>query len=287
MYHISDLKKYNRCPRIFLLDSVSEKTQFRYYVRLDDEVTALAAKKIGAVDYFVGERGDDPSRAMEALITHEWLMKARFEYGGLRIKVPFLHRTETGYDLYFLFIGLFPRSEDMQFYCDTVWVLEQLGIPLNEFYMIHLNADYVRGEELDPSELFVVTQHFYNNNRNPGRSLKEAITASMQDVIPQVAAMDEAASGPMPEAVRTKKCSGRQKCRYYETCFPDEAQMPDNSILVLSGAQHRYAMQKEGLETLKEADPDRVEGTPMQYAEIQADRQGGLFVDRAAEMPVL
>ena len=64
------------------------------------------------------------------------------------------------YDLYFLFIGLYPHSEDMQFYCDTVWVLEKLGIPLNNYYMIHLNAEYVRGKELDPSELFVVSNAF-------------------------------------------------------------------------------------------------------------------------------
>ena len=116
MYHISDLKKFNRCPRIFLLDQISEKLPFQNFIRLDDEVTALAAKKIGAENYFVGERGDDPERAMKALLNYEWLMKARFEYGGLRIKVPFLHRKDNGFDLYFLFVGLFPRSDDMQFY---------------------------------------------------------------------------------------------------------------------------------------------------------------------------
>ena len=73
MYHISDLKKFNRCPRIYVLDQNSPKTPFVRYVRLDDEVTILAAQKIGATDYFVGERGDDPNRAIEALNQYEWL----------------------------------------------------------------------------------------------------------------------------------------------------------------------------------------------------------------------
>ena len=282
MYHISDLKKFNRCPRIFLLDQISEKLPFQNFIRLDDEVTALAAKKIGAENYFVGERGDDPERAMKALLNYEWLMKARFEYGGLRIKVPFLHRKDNGFDLYFLFVGLFPRSDDMQFYRDTVWVLNSLGIPLNDYYMIHLNADYVRGDTLDPKQLFVVTEYFYNNRRHHGKLLKEAIRASMTDVSNEIRAMDEALKQPMKEAVRTPKCAGRQKCRYYETCFPNESRIPDNSILTLSGSQHRYAMNSEGKTELKDADAKRIEGNSIQYAQIRADQNGGLFADRMA-----
>ena len=127
---------------------------------------------------------------MKALLNYEWLMKARFEYGGLRIKVPFLHRKDNGFDLYFLFVGLFPRSDDMQFYRDTVWVLNSLGIPLNDYYMIHLNADYVRGDTLDPKQLFVVTEYFYNNRRHHGKLLKEAIRASMTDVSNEIRAME-------------------------------------------------------------------------------------------------
>ena len=282
MYHISDLKKFNRCPRIYMMDQNSPKTPFVRYIRLDDEVTALAAKKIGATDYFVGERGDDPNRALAALKQYDWLMKARFEYGGLRIKVPFLHRRDTGYDLYFLFIGLYPHSEDMQFYCDTVWVLEKLGIPLNNYYMIHLNAEYVRGKELDPSELFVVSTHFYNNKNRPGKDVRAAIKASMQDVSQQIQAMDELLSKPLPNPVRSHKCAGRQKCRYFDLCFPEAASIADNSILFLSGSQYRYAMKDEGRLLLKDADHTRIEGTPMQYAEIMADKNGGLFVDRTA-----
>ena len=282
MYHISDLKKFNRCHRIFMLDKISEKTPFQNFVRLDDEVTALAAKKIGAENYFVGERGDDPKRAIKALGSYEWLMKARFEYGGLRIKVPFLHRVNEGYDLYFLFIGLFPRSEDMQFYCDTVWVLEHLNIPLNHYYMIHLNADYVRGDELDPKQLFIVSDHFYNHSRHAGKNLKEAIQNSMQDVSLVVNAMDEISLRPIEMPVRTSKCAGRQKCRYYEVCFPNEKTVADDSILTLSGSQYRYVMEQEGLESLAQADHNRIEGSSMQYAQIMADKNGGLFADRMA-----
>ena len=282
MFHISDLKKFNRCPRIFLLDQITEPTPFRRMVRLDDEVTALAAEYLGAKDCFVGERGDDPAESMRALQEHEWILKARFEYGGLRIKVPFLHHVEGGYDLYFLFVGLFPRADDMQFYCDTVWVLEHLQIPLKEIRIIHLNASYVREDELDLSRLFVTSSHFYNSKNHLSTSVRDAIYANMKDLSRQIAKMETAMSEPLPEAVRTRRCAGRQKCRHYERCFAQESELPCNSILTLTGTSERYAMSQEGIQRLKDADPARIEGTPMQYAQIMADRCGGLYADRNA-----
>lgn len=282
MYHISDLKKYNRCPRIPRLEELVGKAPYQRYIRLDDEVTALAAKKVGARNCFIGERGDPAERAINALSTHEWLMKARFEYGGLRIKVPFLHRTKEGFDLYFLFIGLYPHNDDMQFYCDTVWVLESLGIPLSAIHMIHLNASYVRGKELEPEKLFVVSDVFYNNRSRPGKPVEQAIREAMRDLTPLIEQMKASEQEPLGKPVRSSRCAGRQKCRYYTNCFPNETEEPDNSILFLASSQHRYEMREEGIRSLQEADISRIEGSRMQYAQIMADRNGGLFFDRLA-----
>ncbi len=283
MYHISDLKKYNRCPRIYLLDQTVETPPFRRIIRLDDEVTPLAAEYLGIKESFVGERGDDPARAMEALGSHEWLLKARFEYGGLRIKVPFLHRMPDGtFDLLFLLLGLFPRSTDIQYFCDTVWVLEHLGITIGDIRIIHLNADYVRGDELDCSQLFVTSDRFYNNKNHPSVLVKEKIYAEMKDVSVQIAQLDQAVRTPMEPPVRMSRCSGRQKCRHYDRCFEEESRLPADSILTLSGGSKRYQMKTEGIEYLKDADLSRVEGSPVQYAQIMADRLGGMFADRNA-----
>ena len=285
MYHISDLKKFNRCPRIYLLDQQVELPPFRRFVRLDDEVTALAAQYLGAADCFVGERNDPPEKAMKALNEQEWLMKARFEYGGLRIKVPFLHRMpDRSYELYFLFIGLYPHMDDMQFYCDTVWVLEQLGIRLSRIRMIHLNADYVRGETLDLSQLFVLSDTFYSYKKNnPSVLIEDAIRANMKDVSAQIAKMNDAMRQPMEPAVRTSRCTMRQKCRHYNICFKEEADLPDNSILTLTGSSNdAYRMKSQGIEYLRDADCTGIDLSAMQYAQIKADRRGGLFCDRCA-----
>ncbi len=283
MFHISDCRKYRRCPRLFVMAmNTEEKEEYRQFVRLDETVTDLAMERIGVRDPFVGQRNDRPELALEAMKTHDWLVKARFEYEGLRIKVPFLHRTENGWDLYFLFVGLYPQGADMFPYCALVWVLAGLGIEIGEIRMIHLDAEYVREGELDLQKLFCISDCLYNRSNNPTVPLKETILAKMEDLRPLLSEMEAARQEEPAPAVRSSKCTGRQKCRFYAQCFPDEEGVSDDSILTLIASQNRYDMQKEGKLCLKDADPERIEGSPQQYAQIQADMNGGLFLDKMA-----
>jgi hypothetical protein len=283
MYHISDLKKYTRCPRLYVNEKNAPRREYQPFVRLDEEVTALVAKKLHIEDqYFLGQKGDSPEKALQALQDCQWLMKARFEYKQLRVKVPFLHKTKKGWDLYFLFIGLYPHADDMQFYCDEVWVLENNQVKIRNIYIIHLNGDYVRGKELDVHQLFVISDCFYNGNNRPSVKIKDAIYKNMRDVSHTLDEMDKLADGEIPQAVHSSKCTTRQKCMYYENCFPNETEEPADSILTLIASQHKHDMKNEGLDLLKEADPERIEGSRQQYAQIIADQEGGLHVDRYA-----
>ncbi len=281
-FHISDCRKYSRCARMFVLSAAEEKQPYTPYVRTDEVIGDLAAERIGVSDPFTGQLGDDPNLALNALEDHDWLVRARFEYDGLRIKVPFLHRTEDGWEIFFLFAGIYPHANDMEYYCDTVWVLERLGVKICGMHMIHLNADYVRSDELDIEQLFVISDYLYNMKNNPTVPFMEAVADSMYNVSPQLRKMEALDAEQLPPPVRTPKCAGRQKCSFYERCFPEEADLPDNSILTLIGARNRYEMNSEGRCYLRDADEERIEGSPQQYAQIMADRQGGLFADKIA-----
>ena len=56
----------------------------------------------------------------------------------------------------------------------SAWVLENLGLAVNSLYVIHLNPDYIRGKELDPQELFIISDRFYNEAGRPALRLSEA-----------------------------------------------------------------------------------------------------------------
>lgn len=281
MFHISDVKKYTRCPVLYARELDAPKREYHPFVRLDEQITDLAAEKLGLKkeECFLGRKNDDPSLALEAMKDHDWLIKARFAYKQLRIKVPFLHRHDDGWDLYFLFVGIYPHADDMQFYRDMVWVLENNGIVLKDIRIIHLNAHYVRGKELDVNQLFVISDSFYNGKNNPTLPVKEAIYRKKTDLSDLLEQMEQCTLETAGQPVRSRRCTGRSKCRYYETCFPEEAGEPDNSILTLNASQHRFEMYQRGITRLKDADPDLIEGTRQQYAQILADQEGGTHVD--------
>lgn len=282
MFHISDCKKFSRCPRLYFNDLKDDTTEYHPFVRLDEKVSDLAIQKLGIQEYFLGSVGDEAQKALDALEKYEWLVKARFEYDSLRVKVPFLHRTNRGWDLYFLFIGIYPHTNDLVFYTDTLWVLENNGIQINDIYMIHLNGEYVRGKQLDPEKLFVVTDCFYNNKNNPTQPIKPTLLQAMKDVHPLLEEMENTTLEDLEPPVRTNKCTGRSKCIYYEQCFPHEEKMEDNSILTLIASSEKYKMLEEGKRHLKDADIERIEGSRQQFAQICADLNGGLFVDHLA-----
>ncbi len=284
MYSISDLKKFKTCPRLYFLEKRNPPPRPPQFIRLDRTIRDLAARKlhIPPEQVFIGHTGDAKEKAVTALRTYRWLMKARFEAGKLRVKVPFLHKNGAAWDLYFTSLSLYPPATDLLYYKSVVWVLMQNGVKIRKIQLLHLNETYVRHGEPDPEALFVRSDSFYNAHHHPTLRVREAIAQCTDDPLAIMEKMARAALSDCPEAVYTSHCRGRSTCRFYARCFPLEAQAPHNSILTLSDSAGRRAMWENGRMRLKDAALDEIEGTAQQYAEIMADRKGGQFVDRLA-----
>lgn len=283
-YYISHLKKYERCHRLFMLEELTEKEAFQPFVRMDEELTKLVLRKLGVKDYYLGVRGDDKDRVLEELDKHNWFVKARFEHHGLRTKIPILHKIdENKFDVYFIYVGLYPKVYEVGYYQNNIWILKGNGIEINNIFVVYLNNEYVREDELDPDKLFKITNHLFNSKNNISSSLKAAIERTTTNIDKELNDMQEIMKkGIVPSAKKSHSCIGRQKCKYYYSCFPDEEDERDNSILTLNGAQYKYTMKANGIERLKYADEEMIEGTKIQYSQIMADTLGGTFVDKTA-----
>ena len=279
-FHISDVKKMLRCPKFFWNALREEVQPFQPFARLDEAITELACRKLGISEYFLGQKNDTTELTQSKLDEGQWVVKGRFEYHHLRIKLPIVHKTEEGLDVFFVFIGNIPKDDDVQYYSSNLWVMEQLGYKIHDVKILHLNGNYVRQDELDVNELFVVSDTFYNDKGKPTKPVFEHVMNRMQDLHETLDYMQEVALSEDVPSIRTKKCVRRTKCPYYDLCFPNEKQEADDSILTLVSSQHKYEMAKEGIASLKDADIDRIEGTRQQFAQIMASRNGGLFVDK-------
>lgn len=283
MLHYSDIKKYERCPKAFWWSRRIQK-DFVPFVNYNESMSALVKEllMLQDEDIFEGEANDEPQKAIAAMHAKKALVNARFAYRDLRVKIPFLLQEEGRIIVYYTFRSCYPKEHEARRMAVDMQVLQHCGIVVDDIYAIHLRADYVRQEELNVKELLVITDALYNGKNRPHRGLRELIEKESQS-LDLDAIIDELHATEALEKLSSKRshvCTRGGKCAYYDDCFPEPLQ--DQSILHLVQAQHKYAMQEEGRTRLQDVDVDRMEGTRHQYAQIMADAQGGLYVDKPA-----
>lgn len=275
MYHLSDIKKFLRCERLYLY-SRDEDNVFKPFLRSDENIIDLIKEHLGIGECFSGIRNDGNDKFFSAKNDHEWFIRPRFMDGEFRINIPLMHKLEDGsFDLYFLYYGTIIKDLDILTYRCSVKVLDRLGIETNCIYLIYLNGDYVYEDSLDTSGLFLITDEYR------GRKIIDIVRDddfSYDSVIGRM----KRSSFESARAQKNRNCRQNGLCEHYRDCFPDEEEYPDDSILTLVSSQNKNIMLDEGIEYLRDADPERIEGNKVQYAQIMASRNGGLFIDRNA-----
>ncbi|MBQ6654759.1 MAG: DUF2779 domain-containing protein [Erysipelotrichaceae bacterium] len=270
-FHITDIRKYNRCHRLFSLSRKNETSRFAYY-NITEDVCASVAARLGIENYVTGTTNQTNEDSLALLKQSPWLFRGRFEACDLRIKVPLMYCADGHAMLYSILLSPFVSTEEFSALRYEFEVLAKIGIAVDDMFIIHLNPDYVRRGRTDHQKLWKIADHYRENTilehvLSLDADLEE-ITRQMRDFT------DE-------EAVHGGKCSGRSRCQFYETCFPDEVITEDNSILTLVSSQYKRDMWADGIRYLKDADSSRLEGSRVQYAQIMADRNGGLYCEKA------
>lgn len=281
MLHLTDIKKYERCPRAFWL-SRRKKKEFVPFVNYNESMSELVKQllMIRDEDVFVGQANDSGDLALAALSTKRVLIHARFVYKDLRINIPFLIQENGKRILYFTYRSCYPKEQEAVKIAQNLAVLDKLGVSVDEVYAIHLRADYVRGSELDVHQLLQIDAYLYNSKNKAHKTIQELLkqqTVDLDAILEKLHTCEQMEEVPIK---RSHICTRGGKCMYYADCFPEE--LPDDSILNLVQAAHKYAMHQEGITSLQEADINRIEGTRHQYAQIMAARNNGLYVDKGA-----
>ncbi len=281
MYHHSDLRRFYYCPRLFWSVNREEPEAFRRYVRMDRPISDCLIDKLNITHAFTATRGIDVAIVLNAMKTYDWILKGRFEADGLRVKIPAIHKAENGWDVYFTYMGNLPKADDVRFYANHCWVLKKLGIEINEIYVVHFNSSYLRTDVLDVNACLSVSSTFYKPNGKPHVNITQKVKERMRDLKPALDAMNEVDSwDDFPMTL--KECPYTVRCDHYEKCFYANAPLPDSSVVFLSQSSRRQEMIEQGIVHLKDIPLDMIEGSRIQFAQIMADKLGGLFADRFA-----
>jgi len=281
MYHHSDLKKFLYCPRLFWCSSREERTPYQHFIRMDASMTECLIEKLGIKEPYIARRGVEVNEVLVAMQDHEWILKGRFEAAGLRIKLPAIHKTPDGWDVYFTYMGLLPKADDVRYYANHMWVLRELAIQTNNIYIVHFNSHYSRNEQLNINDCLSVSDSFYKTGGKLYANITKKVSERMSNLIPpltEMANVDEREDYPITLA----ECPHTTRCDHYTKCFFDEDELPVNSIVYLTQSANRQRMIEAGVKYLHDAPLEQLEGTRIQFAQIMADRLGGLFFDKHA-----
>ena len=280
MIHLSDLRKYERCP-ILLWRSRHETQKYLSFIHPCASMGELTIRYFGLKEFYEGKVGDDPSRALQALDTYDNLVDARFEAQGVRVRITLLRKNEQGFDVYFGYRTCYPHENEAQAIADQLMVLKTLQIPIQNVYVLCLNANYVRKDRLDIHSLLMVSDRLFNQKNKLRHTIRELCDPLMRDLSSVSAAcqavIDQEVS---PSPKRTNVCTRGGKCHYFDHCFPQA--LPDDSILYLQQSAHKLEMYEEGIRRLQDADLERVEGFRFQFAQIRAAQNEGFAFDDLA-----
>lgn len=279
--HISDLRRFQRCPRLYMLSKQDDQHSFPYLNICCDIKQSIMAK-MHITSCFEGQPNDDNAQADQAMKSYEWLCHPRFEYRGLRTKAYFIHNMDGLCDLYFVILSIAPTDTSAFNIRLTRDIIIKCGYRVNNIYIIHLNGSYIRGPQLDDDQLWVITDRFCNSSGHPSRLITESINRLKVDadtMIDQLLHFDSDEQSYIAP-VRSADCIQKTRCPYYDDCFPAEKDQPDDTILSLTGSSRKFEMFSDGIHYLSQADSSLIEGNRQQYAQIMADRNNGFFIDR-------
>lgn len=272
MYHISDIKRFLRCERLYFY-SKDENNVFKPYLRSDENFFDLLKKFLGIEECYEGIRNDPADRFFQEIDHFEWFIHPRFMDGQMRVNVPLMHKKGDLFDLYFVYYGTQIRELDLLTYRITIKVLERSGIKVDDVYLIYLNEDYINEGQLDPKKLFVCIDEFKRQR------IIDLIRKEEADYDACIRQMESFTAENSP-AIKNRFCKLNGLCDHYDKCFPNEEEEDDDSILTLVSSQNKNRMYRQGIRSLKDADPELLEGNKVQYAQIMASRNGGVFLDR-------
>ena len=235
-----------------------------------------------------GKVNDPTERSLEILAQDGKGRNLRFEAKGLRTTIPVMVRKEDGtYKAIYPVCSTAPKESLL----DLLWIDQQIvklcGVTISEHEFLYLNKACVRKEDAKPEDFFALQTHLKKMHGGYHRQSADEQIASLETYITPEELVELAwkvfRTPPQAQVARhVKMCTSPSKCPFYNECFQVE-ELPDQAAALLSSSSNRNDFDEQGIFTLDQIPASMIEGTSLQYAQIQAAKSlQGLFMDKPA-----
>ena len=278
MIHVSDLARMQLCPRLgWKLNRHQHASE--PFANQICSFGSLYLPFLQAEDAVSGQPYDCGEDSRKILENEGRGISLRFEHLGLRGKIPYIEKKEDGtWQAVYPLKTVYPKEKELDAMLWNRWLASKAGIDITEHEVVWINGEYVQGEE---RPLLLKGKHLMKKkNRFFAKTIDEMLDekeVNFEDVLLKAKAVLETAE---PNPVRCRFCSAPRKCAFYEECFETD-RLADDSILHLCSSARRHQMLEQGAARLADVPEEQLEGLPIQYAQVMADRRGsGIFMDR-------
>ncbi len=145
-----------RCPRLAWLHYHSRGENSLPFYHMKEPFSALWSRAYDLDDTPQGHRGDtmeDTMRILDSLQPGESARFVRMSWRGLRVTIPWLQKLDTGWKAIW---PMMTARETEAWLMDIARLIAQkAGIDIQEQEAVSISRQYVRGQKLDLSALFV------------------------------------------------------------------------------------------------------------------------------------
>ena len=279
MYHVSDVLKHHYCPKLFWHLQHNASRPRQKFIQMNTSLSEVLVRKLEVKNPLFGQRAMPAEACVTALQSGQPVINGRYEYDRLRIKVPLIIPTPEGLDIVFTSMAHSAKIEDQHYLAMHLWVLRGLGFNIVRVRSLTFDGSVIRTEDFNPDDSFVVRDTFTKSNGKPGGNITEMLLKYPLDLTEPLDAMDQLMASP-ERTMSIRECPLLNRCEYFEACFKTQYELGDRSIFYLTQSSAKRQLIDEGLRTLDEIPLERLDGSAVQYAQIMADRQGGVFADK-------
>jgi len=257
----------------------------KYHKKLKDEIGAAQEQMFAqgtsvgelAQSLFPGGKDASPENYYDfgpALFqTKQWLndgieviYEAAFQYEGVLAALDILVQRDGKYYAYEVKSSTEVKEYHLHDASVQYWVMKGCGIQIEDFFIVHINNQYVRNGEIELQELFARTSVF------------DSVLELQNNVTKQVESMkDILNAGVVPDIDIGPHCFEPFSCDFQGHCWKTIPQ--DNVFDITYIGAKAWDMYNEGIIEIKEV-PDDYPLQDRQKPQVEAEKTGAEFFDK-------
>lgn len=161
------------------------------------------------------------------------LYEPAFSHDNVFVKADILRKARQGWELYEVKSSAELKEEYLNDVAVQYYVLKGAGIRISKASIVHLNNQYIRNGDIDPSALFVI------------KDVTKAVRDKQRFVADEIAKMRKALRKGVPDIDIGERCAKPYYCDFYEHCWQH---IPEDSIFSLRGrGPNKFDLYKRGI----------------------------------------